>query len=103
MYSSSGQVCPACAREGTETFLGHDPFASQRLQPDFTVDTIARKLLLPDVRWHLKRAQCRVWPQGARHDSAFTTLRCPGAPVHLKWLAAACSVPKCVKSSLKAR
>ena len=60
MYSSNGQVCPACAREGTETFLGRDPFASQRLQPDFTVDTITRKLLPPDVRWHLKRAQCKV-------------------------------------------
>ena len=65
MYSSSGQVCPVCAREGAETFLGPDPFASQRLQPDFNVDTIIRKLLPPDVRWHLRRAQCKVWSQGA--------------------------------------
>ena len=53
-------VCPACAREGTETFLGRDPFAMQRLQPDFNVDAIIRKLLPPDVRWHLDRMQCKV-------------------------------------------
>ena len=77
VYSSSGQVCPACAREGTETFLGHDPFASQRLQPDFSVDTIIRKLLPPDVRWHLRRAQCKVWPPGWRHDVASTIFNGP--------------------------
>jgi hypothetical protein len=53
-------VCPACAREGAETFLGRNPFAMQRLQPDFSVDAIVRKLLPPDVRWHLDRMQCKV-------------------------------------------
>ncbi len=55
-------VCPACAREGTETFLGRNPYAMQRLQPDFSVDAIIRKLLPPDVRWHLDRMQCKVQP-----------------------------------------
>ena len=63
VLSTSGpHVCPACAREGTETFLGREPFAAQRLQPDFSIDSIIRKLLPPDVRWHLERMQCKVQP-----------------------------------------
>ena len=61
VLSASGPyVCPACAREGTETFLGREPFAAQRLQPDFSIDSIIRKLFPPDVRWHLERMQCKV-------------------------------------------
>lgn len=81
VLSPSGQhVCPACVREGSETFLGRDPFAAQRLQPDFNVDAIIRKLLPPDVRWHLDRMQCRVrswlWHtllRPASHDQLWAT------------------------------
>ena len=63
MLSASGPYgCPACAWEGTETFLGREPFAAQRLQPDFSIDSIIRKLFPPDVRWHLERMQCKVHP-----------------------------------------
>lgn len=42
--SSGGNICPACARDGERTLLGANPFAYHRLQPDFVLEALVRKI-----------------------------------------------------------
>ena len=68
---TGGFKCPACMGEGRQTLLGANPWAAGRLQPDFVLDALLRKLLPEDVRQHLiwQRVQVGIVP-------------CPGSLCH---------------------
>lgn len=59
MGSVGGCICPACAREGERTLLGANPFAYHRLQPDFVLEALVRKIFPQDicVQYERKRPQ----------------------------------------------
>ena len=54
--SLGGNICPACAQEGERTLLGANPFAHHRLQPDFVLEALVRKIfprhILEDYEKH---------------------------------------------------
>ena len=59
--AAGGHRCPCCSAEGRQTLLGANPWASGRLQPDFVLDALIRKILPEVVRQRLiwQRVQVR--------------------------------------------
>jgi hypothetical protein len=62
--AAGGYRCPCCGGEGRQTLLGANPWASGRLQPDFVLDALIRKMLPEGVRQHLIWQRVQV-PHGA--------------------------------------
>jgi hypothetical protein len=56
-----GNVCPACANEGEQTLLGANPFAYHRLQPDFVLEALVRKIFPDQVKDDYNKLRPEVW------------------------------------------
>ncbi len=71
--SAGGNICPACAREGERTLLGANPFAYHRLQPDFVLEALVRKIFPQTIRveYEKRRPQVLVHPAACADIIAF--------------------------------
>ncbi|BDA40700.1 probable polycomb group RING finger protein 2 at C-terminar half [Coccomyxa sp. Obi] len=61
--SAGGNICPACAREGERTLLGANPFAYHRLQPDFVLEALVRKIFPETIRVEYEKRRPQYVPQ----------------------------------------
>ncbi|CAL8466990.1 g6526 [Coccomyxa elongata] len=61
--SAGGNICPACAREGERTLLGANPFAYHRLQPDFVLEALVRKIFPQTIRVEYEKRRPQYVPQ----------------------------------------
>ncbi|KAK9916983.1 hypothetical protein WJX75_009493 [Coccomyxa subellipsoidea] len=61
--SSGGNICPACARDGERTLLGANPFAYHRLQPDFVLEALVRKIFPRHILSDYEKRRPKYVPQ----------------------------------------